>query len=102
MLVSVDPAAFCVLPSGLVLGPLPARKQLWEASNEHQWRSECAHDGNTDSAFGLAANGELVRLNEFYKSKGDASSPNSAINWEQWCSGMDGFGSLIMLTASLL
>jgi hypothetical protein len=26
----------------------------------------------------------------------------SGENWEEWCSGMDGFGGLIMLAASMI
>ena len=63
------------------------------------------------SAFALAANGELVKLDEdqlycsstvlLYKSV-DTRNPSTTSNWEEWCSGMDGFGGLIMLAASLI
>jgi hypothetical protein len=64
------------------------------------------------TAFGLAANGELVNLDEgqlycsdavlLHKSL-DARIPSrSTANWEEWCSGMDVFGGLVMLAASLV
>lgn len=60
--------------------------------------------------FGLATSGELVTLDEgqIYCSDGALSNEfsgaplRSTENWEEWCSGMDGLGGLIMLTASLI
>jgi hypothetical protein len=67
------------------------------------------------SSFGLASNGELIELDESQlhssaasmslplakSSAADASSNNSK-NWAEWCSGMDGFGALVMLAASFV
>ena len=111
MLVYFEPAAMCTLQTDLILAPLPARKQLWEAGDEYAWKAESEKPG-IETAFGLAANGELVKIDEGqlfcsdavlrYKSL-DASAPlGSTANWEDWCSGMDGFGGLVMLTASLI
>jgi hypothetical protein len=60
------------------------------------------------TAFGLAVNGELVRLDEMdlyggygtMDTKEDLRTPDQ--NWEEWCSGMDSFGGLVMLAASLV
>lgn len=112
MLIYFDPAAMCHLPDDLVLAPLPARKQLWEATDESAWRDE-RHKGppGAQVSFGLTAGGEVVRLDEGRLSCGDAwVSPRRAsgagtdpsLGWEEWCSGMDGFGGLVMLAASLL
>ena len=61
------------------------------------------------TAFGLATNGELVRLDEMDLHGGYGSieailgdNKTSEQNWEEWCSGMDSFGVLVMLTASLV
>ncbi|KAF2801434.1 uncharacterized protein BDZ99DRAFT_553252 [Mytilinidion resinicola] len=112
MLVYFEPAAMCHLQEDLVLAPLPAKKQLWEAGDEFRWKSESERDPGVQTAFGLAANGELVKLDEgqVYCSDAillhrplDASTPSRGIaNWEEWCSGMDGFGGLVMLAASLI
>ncbi|KAL8924489.1 MAG: hypothetical protein Q9172_002654 [Xanthocarpia lactea] len=58
MLVYFEPAALCdVHSTGLVLGPLPARRQLWEADDELAWMKES--DESTSGQFGLATSGEL-------------------------------------------
>jgi hypothetical protein len=113
MLVYFEPAAMCDLPTDLILAPLPAKKQLWEAGDEFVWKAESERDPGAQTDFGLAANGELVKLDEgqlycndgvlLYKSSLDARSPSrNSENWEEWCSGMDGLGGLVMLAASLI
>src|ERR1700761_9462697 len=99
----------CELQTDLVLAPLPAKKQLWEAGDELAWKTE-NEKALDQSTFGLAADGELVRLDEGQQYCGDAvlfresldsvTSSRSTANWEEWCSGMDGLGGLIMLAAS--
>ncbi|KAK2762071.1 hypothetical protein FQN54_001078 [Arachnomyces sp. PD_36] len=113
MLVYFEPAALCDVPTHLILSPLPARKQLWEAANETIWKSERDRDPEVQTAFGLASNGELIKLSEsefsrckdavlLRKSPNSRKSSTSTENWEEWCAGMDGFGGLVMLAASLL
>lgn len=112
MLVYFDPAAMCELPNELVLAPLPAKKQLWEADNAFTWKAETDRDAGVLTAFALAANGELVRLDGCQLHYGDArmrqkclesrTAPSIAASWEDWCSGMDAFGGLVMLAASLI
>jgi hypothetical protein len=107
MLVSIEPASVCTLSPGLVLAPLPARKQLWEASGEEQWISELHRTSVVNSGFGLAVNGDLVTMDEYQMKLLSVqvaepwTSSRSKENWEEWCAGMDGFGALIMLAASL-
>lgn len=113
MLIYFDPAAMCHLPDDLVLAPLPARRQLWEAGDESTWGLE-RHKGPHGArvSFGLTASGEVVRLDDGRLSCGDAwvsrsrasdtGGTNTSSGWEEWCSGMDGFGGLVMLAASLL
>nr|POE90240.1 hypothetical protein CFP56_20707 [Quercus suber] len=98
MLVYFEPAAMCEKPLDFFLAPLPARKQLWEAGDALSWRTEV--EKGTD-AFGLASNGEISYLNE-YPANGLLRNRSSIGPWEQWCSGMDGFGGLVMLAATLL
>ena len=111
MLVYFEPAALCDLHStGLLLGPLPARKQLWEADDERAWKKES--EESTSGQFGLATSGELVRVDgNRYCCGYIPTSPSrlvkekvaarSTAGWEEWCKDMDGFGGLILLTASL-
>ncbi|KAL8861960.1 MAG: hypothetical protein Q9178_001830 [Gyalolechia marmorata] len=111
MLIYFEPAALCDLRStGLLLGPLPARRQLWEADGELAWKKES--EESTSGQFGLATSGELVRVDGSRHSCGyPPASPSQLVkervaarntaNWEEWCKGMDGFGGLILLTASL-
>lgn len=103
MLVHFGPAAMCNLPSEIVIAPLPAKKQLWEARDEFEWKTEVERESGVQSVFGLAANGELLKLEEDQREELDfRTSSKSDANWEEWCSGMDGFSGLIMLAASLL
>ncbi|KAH8778951.1 hypothetical protein BGZ57DRAFT_761172 [Hyaloscypha finlandica] len=111
MLVYFDPAAMCELPTDLILAPLPAKKQLWEAGDESVWKAECEREPGVQTDFGLAANGELVKVDQgwycggasqVHNSFGEKTSSRSTGNWEEWCSGMDGFGGLVMLAASLI
>jgi hypothetical protein len=108
MLVYFEPAATCGLPSDLILAPLPGKRQLWEASNEFLWKAESESDPEAHTAFGLATNGDLVKLDSRQLYCGDAVLLHKPVdvrtpsNWEEWCSGMDGFGGLVMLAASLI
>ncbi|KNG85755.1 hypothetical protein ANOM_005732 [Aspergillus nomiae NRRL 13137] len=95
MLVYFEPAAMCGLQTDLIIAPLPAKKQLWEAGNELVWKAESEKEPGIQTPFGLAANGDLVKLGKPFATRGSA-------NWEEWCSGMDGLGGLIMLAASLI
>lgn len=111
MLVYFEPAALCDLHNTeLLLAPLPAKKQLWEARDEFAWRQQSKGE---PASFGLATNGDLVRVDDnvpYYgntwsvTSRGLNEKPitNNTANWEEWCSGMDGLGSLVMLAASLV
>jgi hypothetical protein len=49
--------------------------------------------------FGIKAGGKMVRLDR--ESKEEESEQASNANWQEWCAGMDGFGALVMLAASL-
>lgn len=110
MLVYFEPAGMCGLQKDLIIAPLPARKQLWEADNKILWEEEGKRDSTIQDSFALAANGELVKLDQgqLYCSNGELryrlstnNSPASS-NWEYWYSGMDGLGGLIMFAASLI
>ncbi len=112
MLVYFDPALMCDLQVDLVLAPLPGKKQLWEARDQFSWKAENEKEPRHQTDFGLAANGDLVQLQPgqsychhamlLYKSPDSKDSSGSPDNWEEWCSGMDGFGGLIMLAASFI
>jgi hypothetical protein len=112
MLIDFEPAALCPLQSDLVLAPLPAKKELWEAGNEFVWNLETDRERAMETSFGLAANGELVKLDEGqsfcsgnmlrYTPSHTQKSLGSNSHWEEWCSGMDGLGGLVMLAAALV
>jgi hypothetical protein len=113
MLVYFERSSSCKLQVDLILAPLPAKKQLWEASDALNWKTEFARNSDTRTAFGLAANGELVTLDEgqlyccndrlSYKPLNAKDPSNSAVsNWGEWCADMDGLSGLIMLAASLI
>ena len=112
MLVCFEPAASCkVHESGFVLAPLPARKRLWEANNALSWRAQSEGPGEDEISFGLATNGDLVRLASPDPHQDPSSGPDATLNahtssrtadWAEWCAGMDDFGGLVMLAASLV
>jgi len=112
MLVFFEPASLCELQTDLVLAPLPAKKQLWEAPDEFAWKAVNEKTPGIETDFALAADGDLVKLEGEhsyctykaklqYRSLGDGPPRKSAL-WEEWCSSMDSFGGLVMLTASLV
>lgn len=117
----------------LVIAPLPAKRLLWEATDEGEWKAQAerVEEDELRGAFALAANGELVKVEdrsvflhcttegagaggemEVYTNtkprvaaggveRGGGSLAWRRANWDEWCSGMDGFGGLVMLAASL-
>ncbi|KAI0545490.1 hypothetical protein F4679DRAFT_561112 [Xylaria curta] len=112
MLIHFEPTAMCDMPTEFILAPLPAKKQLWEAGDEFSWKAESQRKPGIQVSFGLATDGELIELDESRLSCSDSwlssqsTSPKapsrSTANWEEWCAGMDGFGGLVMLAASLV
>ena len=112
MLVYFEPAAMCEHPNELVLAPLPARKQLWEAADEYAWKAEIDKHNGVQTDYALAMAGDLVELNGdplhcegvalLYKDPNAPSSIRKTADWDEWCAGMDSFGGLIMLAASLI
>lgn len=112
MLIYFEPAARCDQDTDFILAPLPTKKQLWEASNELAWKTECEKEPAGETIFGLASNGELVKMAEGLQyCSNEMALQNlfshrtplmSSENWEEWCSGMDGLGGLVMLAASLV
>ena len=112
MLVYFEPAGMCGLQKYLIIAPLPAKKQLWEANNKHMWEINSKQDDAIQGSFGLTANGELIKFDQeqLYCSGGalryrlppNTPSAPSSMNGDHWCSEMDAFGGLIMLAASLI
>lgn len=103
----------CEIPTGLLIAPLPAKRQLWEAGDELTWKMECQKESGIQTTFGLATDGEIIRLEEDRLSSDDLWPSSRPIDsgtaplrrsesWEDWCSGLDGFGGLVMLAASLV
>ncbi|KAI1824149.1 hypothetical protein F4861DRAFT_507458 [Xylaria intraflava] len=112
MLIYFEPAGICNMPTEFILAPLPAKKMLWEAADEFSWKAESQKPG-LQVSYGLAANGEIVELDEsrlscndawlFYQSTDANTSPRRrSSSWEEWCAGIDGLGGLVMLAASLM
>lgn len=107
-----DPAAMCDMSSEFVIAPLPAKKGLWEANDELSWHVEYGRVSIAQPPFGLTKKGQVVKLSgiepdwHMHSLPGyytlNVSKSESAENWEEWCSGMDGLGGLVVLTASLI
>ncbi|KAK8038650.1 hypothetical protein PG993_007061 [Apiospora rasikravindrae] len=106
MVVVFEPASMCDLQAdGLILSPLPARKQLWEAGSATRWMKEIERDLRAQTDYGMAVNGDLVKVSEGPREGigqyGRAGARQKA-DWEEWFAGMDSFGGLVMLAASLV
>lgn len=112
MLVYFEPAGLCHLQgTDIIMAPLPSKKQLWEAQDEATWLAQSVETQSSRTTFALAGNGELVKLDldqlcgnglgptqHFLK---EAPPTTTTENWDEWCSGMDNLGGLVMLAASL-
>lgn len=72
MLIYFEPAAMCDMPTDLILAPLPARRQLWEAGDGFSWKAEGQGEFGVQVSYGLATDGELVKLDEGRLSCSDA------------------------------
>ena len=81
------------------------------------WKAESERAPGAEATFALAANGELVTVDGSQLCHLHDSDPilvqrppdprtqlknTNIASWEEWCSGMDGLGGLIMLAASLV
>ncbi|XWX01959.1 hypothetical protein V2A60_009991 [Cordyceps javanica] len=105
MLVLFEPADMCTAHGDIILAPLPTQKQLWEAPDHYAWKRDCEMEPGDHLEFGLTKKGQLVKLG------GGATIPDlghsmavstDVFNWNEWCSGMDGIGNLVMLAGSLI
>ncbi|KAI4597875.1 hypothetical protein KJ359_004152 [Pestalotiopsis sp. 9143b] len=111
MLVYFEPAMMCDMHLGLLLAPLPAKKQLWEADSEFTWKADVSRELEQWVSFGLAADGELVKLDKdgaqcypkvlAHEYRCAHVGSKTLASWEDWCSEMDNLGGLVMLAASL-
>jgi len=95
--------------------PLPASKILWEAQDADTWQAEANLGTESNGIYGLMPDGRLMRLvrlngkekeNQIPENTYKTSLSNevwmSGENWTDWVAGMDAFGYLIMVTASLV
>lgn len=81
------------------------------------WETECHRDPQVQLSYGLAADGGIKEVEEGRLSSSDAWLPirnkdhsvrsydgsdvGSPDSWKEWCAGMDSFGGLVLLAASL-
>jgi hypothetical protein len=104
----MDPGNACTAAYGFVISPLPAPKQLWGALDESTWTMESYRNVQGSDTFGLMTDGIVVKLTGC-RSTMDVEAllaqpmswTQSSANWQEWCSSMDGLGTLIMLVATL-
>ncbi|KAF1936077.1 hypothetical protein EJ02DRAFT_459842 [Clathrospora elynae] len=119
-LIFFGPAAMCEMPAEFVIAPLPAKRQLWGATDAQEWRLQSQKELQEQVSYALAVDGEIVKLDQRRLSCSDAWLPyapsdedtasqdhksrsiRSAGWWAEWCSGMDSMGGLIMLAASMV
>ena len=118
-LIFFGPAAMCDMPSEFMIAPLPAKRQLWEATDAQEWLLQSQKEPREQVSYAVAADGEIVKLDQRRLSCHDAWLPyapsdqetasenqksrssHSAGWWAEWCTGMDSMGGLIMLAASI-
>ena len=103
LLIHFDPTKMCNLQTDLFVAPLPAKRQLWEATNAHTWKVES--ERHVD--YGLASTGDLVEMRRGQSWCGSEvlmydSVEGEGRGWDEWCGGMDGFGGLVLLAASMV
>lgn len=115
MLAYFQPSSMCDMhDTGFLIAPLPAQKRLWDASDEMRWKLEKEKDSSKgQTVVALTASGELIEVNQtqipqcgrFIRLPNTAGvGPNlyNKVSWDEWCSGMDGLGGLIMLASALV
>lgn len=126
MMIYFEPATMCGMKPELVIAPLPGKRQLWQASDEFTWNTECERDPTYQVRYALASDGELVKLDQDSAHSSDMVHHNGpgasqccprdcpslcderpitsekVVEWKEWCSGMDDLGGLVMLAASFV
>jgi hypothetical protein len=112
MVAFFEPAAICDMRD-IVLAPLPSKTSVWRAPDAQAWFAESKKRPGIETAYGLASNGDLVRFDDNQPACNNAVELQSALHtgtamrystcgWDEWCAGMDSFGGLVMLAASLI
>jgi hypothetical protein len=97
ILIDISTAISCAPVPSLAICPLPAKKMIWEARTAAAWEVEFNEGLRARQLFGLATDGQLMRLRFDYGGVSVAPA-----NWEEWYAGTDSFGTLIMIAASVL
>ncbi|OIW22668.1 hypothetical protein CONLIGDRAFT_719727 [Coniochaeta ligniaria NRRL 30616] len=84
MLVYFQPAGLCQLEqTDILLAPLPAKKQIWEAGDESMWMAEHDRDPDAGAIFAMTASGGLVKFHvDPRKCLQDTSAVRTAASWE--------------------
>ena len=110
MLIDFRPSSACELSGDLLIAPLPTSSSKW-ALDEASWLYQDQIDSKQETVFGVAADGGLVELNENHmrcvgpappESTHQAPTASKHARWDEWCAGMDGLGTVVMLAASLI
>ena len=109
----------CDMPAEFVIAPLPAKRQLWEATDAQKWELQSQKMPQEQVSYALALDGEIVTLDQRRLSCRDAWLPYTSSDenttsprhqdgidrnadcWAEYCAGMDSMGGLIMLAASM-
>lgn len=115
MLAYFQPSAICeVHDTGFAIAPLPARRRLWDASDEIRWRLEKEKDTSQgQTVVALATSGELIEVNraeitrcgppiKLHNTAESGPYLHNKVGWDEWCSGMDGLGGLVMMASALV
>lgn len=112
MLFTNDGSDGCTLFDSFAIAPLPAKKHLWDARDEHDWLREKSKEVDADQVFGLKVSGRMAKLSPFgvvqeaqmgvmLAQPREPTADESEEHWKEWCSGMDDLRALIMLAATL-
>ena len=80
-----------------LLNPLPAKKVLWEAKNEKQWRHEYDECRGQPGVHRLTNKGDIIGLHQ-----GPYGLETCDVGWQEWYATQDGSGILIYLASQIL
>jgi hypothetical protein len=80
-----------------LLNPLPAKKVLWEAKNEKQWRYEYDESRGQPAFHRLSNKGDIISIHQ-----GPYGMETRNVGWQEWYATQDGSGILIYLASQIL
>ena len=82
---------------GFYATPLPAKKVLWEAQNEDQWRQEYDDCRRDPELYRLTAEGKILGVRQ-----AAYGTESRNLGFQEWYANQDGSGILVYLASQVL